>query len=64
MLDCELSTHYVVRFQRKNLEKVMNPLILPTVDGVILPLLFFNKDGWMSQLWGVAEYTEFISAEG
>ena len=47
VLDCEFehqSRHYV-HFGTNTLRKGMNPLILPAM-GLIVPLLFFLKDGF------------------
>ena len=51
-LDCgivvsefELQLHYYVYFRTNTLGKYMNPLIL-TAIGLIVPLLFFSKDGF------------------
>ena len=41
----ELQLCYYVHFQRNTLGKGMNPFILPAM-GLLVPLLFFLKDGF------------------
>ena len=52
VLDCgfdvsevNLRSRYYVYFQNNTFRKGMNPLI-PSVMGSIIPLLFFNKNGF------------------
>ena len=41
----ELQLHYYVHFRTNTFGKGMNPLI-PLVMGLVVPLLFFYKDGF------------------